>query len=39
MLTAEKIKDSHVIDCALIGKRIKEARKGSHMTQEELAER
>lgn len=38
MLTAEKIKDSHVIDCALIGKRVKEARKGSHMTQEELAD-
>lgn len=38
MLAEEKIKDSHVIDCALIGKRVKEARKSSHMTQEELAD-
>ena len=33
-----KIKDYPVVDCTLIGKRVREARKSSHMTQEELAE-
>lgn len=34
-----KVKDYPVVDCTLIGKRVREARKSSHMTQEELAER
>lgn len=34
-----KIKDYPVVDCTLIGKRVREARKSSHMTQEELAEK
>lgn len=34
-----KIKNYPVVDCTLIGKRVREARKSSHMTQEELAER
>ena len=34
-----KVKDYPVVDCTLIGKRVREARKSSHMTQEELAEK
>lgn len=39
MLAEAKIKDYPAIDCTLIGKRVREARKGSHMTQEDLAEK
>ncbi len=34
-----KVKDYPAIDCTLIGKRVREARKNSHMTQEDLAEK
>ena len=33
-----KVKNYPAIDCTLIGKRVREARKSSHMTQEDLAE-
>ncbi len=34
-----KVKNYPAIDCTLIGKRVREARKSSHMTQEDLAEK